>query len=353
VLLTDDDAVNKDDLQQSHKTTAFIKHDWLIRRRDGLYCTVCQKFGIVNQSNQGVWTEKPFTNLKKLYFSTEKHASSSSHTHSVFMSHLYERAQNTGRGHVCDQARAHAAERAISDKEVLKKLFCAAYFVFKEEIAHITNWEPLLQLLGESDFSGRVKSFLKTRPRNATYQSSTSITEILESISAALDDKLTEQLRQSIGKFGTWALTADEETNVKNQQVLSVCARFLSCDESSIVEQLIAVVTIQNTTAETVASAIANCCAKRNLDMTKLSALSFDGASNMAGRHGGVQALLKERHCTRAMFIHCRSHRLQLTLQNAAHECKLVISHKSNSYWRAWEVFINCSLRVQKTGSTL
>ncbi len=44
----------------------------------------------------------------------------------------------------------------------------------------------------------------------------------------------------------------------------------------------------------------------------------------MSGRIGGVQALLKERFCNRALYIHCRSHRLQLVLKNASNENKTV-----------------------------
>ena len=44
---------------------------------------------------------------------------------------------------------------------------------------------------------------------------------------------------------------------------------------------------------------------------------SFDGASNMSGRHAGVQALLR-RHSPNLVFVHCRSHLLQLALVKSA-----------------------------------
>jgi len=111
----------------------------------------------------------------------------------------------------------------------------------------------------------------------------------------ALDNQLISTIQKSVEKFGMFALMADEETNVKNEQVLSVCVRYLSCDSLSVVEQFVAVSCVQNATAETVAAAIADVCRNRAVYMTKIVALSFDGASNMSGRRGGVQALLKDK----------------------------------------------------------
>ena len=207
---------------------------------------------------------------------------------------------------------------------MLHKLFDAAYFLFKNEIAHTTNWQALLTLLGQTDFSGRIQSFLSTRPRNATYQSTTAISDILQSLSVALDTQLTSRLQMSVEKLGMFALMSDEETNIKNEQVLSTCVRYLSCESQSVVEQFVAVSSLQNATAETVTAAIGDVCRSRSIDMTKIVALSFDGASNMSGQRGGVQALLKDRYCPRAVFIHCRSHRLQLALKNAANKNKTV-----------------------------
>jgi len=116
----------------------------------------------------------------------------------------------------------------------------------------------------------------------------------------------------------------DDETNVRNEQVLSKCVRYLNSDSAAVVEQFMAVSPLQSTTAETDAAAISGVCRTRALDMTKIVALAFDGASNMSGRRGGVQALLKDRHCPRTVYIHCHSHRLQLALKNAANHNKAI-----------------------------
>ena len=319
----------------SVRNNTALRHQWITRTADGFYCTYCKLFSVHNQSNQGVWIDKPFTKRKKLYLAADKHSESALHKQAVLTAKLSESANSGAKGDVANQCRAYAAERAVTDRDVLRKLFHAAYFLFKNEISHTTNWQSILQLMSDTDFSCRIETFLASRPRNATYQSATSITGFMESISAALDEKLVSNIAASISKFGFYSLMADEETNMANEQVLSVCVRFLAHDSASVIEQFLAACPVVNTTAETVSSAIADMCHKRSLPMNKISALSFDGASNMSGRHGGVQALLKEKYCPRAMFIHCRSHRLQLVLKNASNDCKsvkLVISCLGSFY---------------------
>ncbi len=241
--------------KDTSRETAYDKHKWILRLDSGLYCSCCMEFGVINQSNKGVWINKPFTALKKLSIATKKHASSILHKNAMFASQLA--ADSRLHGTVVGQTAAHAAVKSIGDKEVLKKLVHAAYFLLKEEISHTTNWQCLLTLLGECDFSGRIQKFLDCRPRNATYQSSTSITEFLDSISAVLDDQLCNRIKQSIAKFGVWSLMADEATNINNAQVVSVCVRYLSTrDNYSITEQLVSVSVIPAATAEIITTRI-------------------------------------------------------------------------------------------------
>lgn len=78
------------------------------------------------------------------------------------------------------------------------------------------------------------------------------------------------------------------------------------------------------TDAGTVSSVIEKAFQDRNISLKSLAAISFDGASNMSGCRTGVQALLKQRHCPNALFIHCRSHRLQLVLQKSVGDNKTI-----------------------------
>ena len=53
------------------------------------------------------------------------------------------------------------------------------------------------------------------------------------------------------------------------------------------------------------------------LDILKLRAQSYDGASNTAGKYRGVQALVRERE-PHANYVHCKAHCLNLALVHSS-----------------------------------
>ena len=54
-----------------------------------------------------------------------------------------------------------------------------------------------------------------------------------------------------------------------------------------------------------------------NTKKEKLIAQAYDGAAVMAGRSGGVQAIVKETY-PNAHFVHCHAHQLNLVMLKAA-----------------------------------
>ena len=49
------------------------------------------------------------------------------------------------------------------------------------------------------------------------------------------------------------------------------------------------------------------------INVEKMSAQGYDGASNMDGKFRGVQAIVKER-VPLAIYVHCKAHQLNLSL---------------------------------------
>ena len=78
------------------------------------------------------------------------------------------------------------------------------------------------------------------------------------------------------------------------------------------VECFLELVPVPNTTAETVSSKIVSTLESRGIDLSKIVWIAFDGASNMSGHRSGVQTRLREEKCPEAVYVHCRSHLLQL-----------------------------------------
>lgn len=56
-----------------------------------------------------------------------------------------------------------------------------------------------------------------------------------------------------------------------------------------------------------------------DLDITKLRARCYDGASNMSGKFNGVQAIIRQ-HAQEANYVHCKVHSLNLALVHSSKE---------------------------------
>ena len=69
--------------------------------------------------------------------------------------------------------------------------------------------------------------------------------------------------------------------------------------------------TVQN--AEAVATAIKRKLVDLGLDLRNIVGQGYDGASVMSGRQNGVQALIR-RDYPNALFVHCQSHCLNLSM---------------------------------------
>ena len=103
---------------------------------------------------------------------------------------------------------------------------------------------------------------------------------------------------------------------------------------SGVEEVFIGCWPVTSTCAEQVAACTVAGLRSVGLKPENIVAVSFDGAANMSGNTGGVQAKLKE-HSPQLVFVHCRSHLLQLALvhsSNQVPEIKRTISLLNKLY---------------------
>ena len=73
----------------------------------------------------------------------------------------------------------------------------------------------------------------------------------------------------------------------------------------------------ERTDAATLTKIVTDILLRLNLPMGNLRAQCYDGASNMAGIHSGVQKRIRDIQ-QKAIYIHCHSHLLNLALQEAS-----------------------------------
>ena len=128
---------------------------------------------------------------------------------------------------------------------------------------------------------------------------------------------------------------ADEATDLRKRTILSVCLRYLGKNGQPI-EYFAGLTELNHTDAATVTDGILLILERANINPNMVMWLSFDGASNMSGKNAGTQALMINNHTKLAVYIHCRSHALQLVCVNAAQQFSDIkkIFSVLNSLWR-------------------
>jgi len=74
-------------------------------------------------------------------------------------------------------------------------MFKLAYFLFRSEIPHTTNWTALVSTAASVDHSDLLRRAVKTAPQNAHHLSKESITGILEAFGDAIHEIAKRKLR--------------------------------------------------------------------------------------------------------------------------------------------------------------
>lgn len=146
----------------------------------------------------------------------------------------------------------------------------------------------------------------------AKYISKTIQNEIILATGKLLQERILEPLKES--RF--YSIIADEVTDVfANQEVLSVCVRFIdtTTNRPHVKELFLGFLHIERSTGQDIATAILRLLREAGLQLENIRGQAYDGASAMAGSKNGTQAIIL-RECPKAIFTHCRSHVLNLSI---------------------------------------
>jgi len=86
-------------------------------------------------------------------------------------------------------------------------------------------------------------------------------------------------------------ILADESTDVRTRNELSVCMRIL--ENVMAIEAFIGLKQLKSTTAEDVKTAIMNMLLEHKIPLNKIYWMAFDGGKNMSCKKNRMQAVLK------------------------------------------------------------
>ncbi|KAJ0971407.1 hypothetical protein J5N97_019366 [Dioscorea zingiberensis] len=113
-------------------------------------------------------------------------------------------------------------------------------------------------------------------------------------------------------KDSFFSILVDEARDVSTKEQMGVVVRYVNND-GQVIERILGIVHVTNTTALSLKVAIEDLFFKHNLSLSQLRGQGYDGASNMQGEYNGLKTLILKENQS-AFYIHCFAHQLQLAL---------------------------------------
>ena len=141
------------------------------------------------------------------------------------------------------------------------------------------------------------------------------VNEGITTFPGTLGTWVEEFLLKRLHQASCFSIMADECTDVATIEEMSVFCRWE--EEGSPEEHFLEIVHLKQANAESIYSALVECLKEKNLQVSKIVGMGFDGASTFSGKKTGVQTRIKKL-APHALFVHCHCHLLQLACVQAA-----------------------------------
>ena len=259
---------------------------WLLYDEEcqGMFCKECKKAGQSLQRTGDTWVTKPFTNWKKAMEKMMAHSQSDIPVQACQASMLAERAAREGT--IMQQLQQITDGVKMKNGAAVKALIHCPHFLTRQHIAHSTNFEKLVSLV------------VACGGKNAMYTSRIAVTEFIEALGTWVEESLFKHLH----KVPFYSIMADECTDVSTVEELSLFCRWIENGEPT--EHFIDVLPMKRTDAESIYSALVECLKSKNIQLSNLIGMGFDGTATFFGKKSGVQARMK-KHSPHALFVHC------------------------------------------------
>ncbi|KDO46461.1 hypothetical protein CISIN_1g038348mg, partial [Citrus sinensis] len=162
-------------------------------------------------------------------------------------------------------------------------------------------------------FRGHGESIKSSNPRNFiemikySVRMNKDIAELLNIIANKVRQKIREEIEDV--KF---CILVDEAQDESKKEQMAIILRYVDCDRF-VHERFFEVLNVKEISASTLKKEICNVLTRYNLLVKDLRGQGYNDVSNMRGAWNELQTLFRE-DCPYAYYVHCFTHRLQLTL---------------------------------------
>ena len=303
----------------------------------GVLCLACllyapEKVGIGNQSKLGVLVETPLTNFKKIREMYNNHLFQAKyHQNAVQQLKQVEAQETTAVGDISRQLKTQLDEEISSNRYLFRAVLHEIDFFSRtnnslrggdeksgrlqvpqdESSIDFTQGNLRAALQKRCVFDEKLASIVSTCSRNATFLSPEVQNRMISCAATVILREITAPVHES----GPFSVIVDGTSDISRCEQMSLTLRYEN--NNVIDEAFVGYVPLKEQNAEAIATAIKKKLADMGLNLGKMVGQGYDGASVMSGRENGVQALIR-REYPNALFIHCQSHCLNLSIRSSS-----------------------------------
>ena len=163
--------------------------------------------------------------------------------------------------------------------------------------------------------------------------------QFVEALGQWVEESLLKQFRQ----VPFYSLMADECTDITTVEEPSIYCRWV--EDGLPVEHFLDINPLTKADAKTIYTTLVNVLRSKDIPLSKLIRMGFDGAATFSGEKNGVQSLLK-KNSPHALYVHCHCHLLQLACIQAADHTP-GIKHVYTTLITLWKYFHYSPKRIE------
>lgn len=293
------------------------KFPWLLYDSSSIvnavFCKICKeacqrKLMWIQSSSKNdlAFIETGFRNWRKALEKFTKHESSNCHRNSLSQLSAINAGINVA-SQLSDAKRMQTEESRIALLKILSSLRYLAVqgLPIRGHTDDKSNFHNLLHLRSED--CPVLKLWLERERKWISH-------DLCNEMLTLMSNSVLKQLISDIQSASYFSLINDETADISVQEQLSFCFRIVTND-LEIHELFVGFYTTGDTRAETLFNIIKDVLLRFDLKLGNCRGQCYDGASNMAGIHGGLQAKILEVE-PRAQYVHCFAHSLSLVVQD-------------------------------------
>ncbi|KAL4153370.1 hypothetical protein QTP88_001203 [Uroleucon formosanum] len=313
-------------LKYQHKW--FTEFNWLAYSeiKQGVFCKYCllfAKHGGVGSQPLGQLVSNAFTNWKKAKETFRNHSQLKYHLSSKLDADHFLSILDHKQVSIVDKIETNRTEQIKLNRSHLIPIIECVVLCGQQEIALRGHRDS--GKINEFENQGNFRAILKYKSHGDIFLNNILeegngykyiSSKIQNEIVCICDQLILKEIVEKVDAAEGFAVLADKTTDIATKEQLTLCVRFIDCN-NKINESFLKFVIIHSLTGTHLASAIINGLKSCGINFEHLIGQGYNGASNMSGKYKGFQVIVRAEY-PKPIYVHCVPHTLNLSVSNAS-----------------------------------